>query len=50
MCIRDSILDFVYQLIVFSRLYPFEAIDVALLLAVVPYFMLRGLVNRIARQ
>ena len=44
------ILDFVYQLIVFSRLYPFEAIDVALLLAVVPYFMLRGLVNRLARQ
>ena len=42
-------LDFVYQLIVFRRIYPAEAIDVALLLAIVPYFVLRGPVNRIAR-
>ena len=41
-------LDFVYQLIVFRRLYPVEALDVAFLLAFVPYFVLRGPVNRIA--
>jgi hypothetical protein len=44
------VLDFVYQLIVFRRLYPVEALDVAILLAVVPYFLLRGLVNRIASR
>ena len=43
------VLDFVYQLIVFRRIYPVEAIDVALLLALIPYFVLRGPVNRIAR-
>ena len=42
------VLDFVYQLIVFRRIYPAEAIDVASLLAIVPYFVLRGPVNRIA--
>jgi hypothetical protein len=44
------ILDLVYQLIVFRRIYPVEAIDVALILAVVPYFLLRGLVNRVASR
>ena len=43
------VIDFAYQLIVFRRIYPAEAIDVALLLAIVPYFVLRGPVNRIAR-
>jgi len=42
------VIDFVYQLIVFRRIYPAEAIDVAILLAIVPYFVLRGPVNRIA--
>jgi len=42
------VLDFVYQLLVFRRVYPVEAIDVAFLLAFVPYFVLRGPVNRIA--
>jgi len=42
------VLDFVYQVIVFRRIYPAEAIDVAILLAIVPYFLLRGPVNRIA--
>jgi len=32
---------------VFRRLYPVEAIDVAFLLAVVPYFVIRGPVNRL---
>jgi hypothetical protein len=42
------VVDFVYQLIVFRRLYPVEAIDVAFLLAVVPYFVVRGPVDRFA--
>ena len=40
-------MDFVYQLIVFRRIYPAEAIDVAILLAILPYFVLRGPVNPI---
>jgi hypothetical protein len=44
------VLDLVYQLIVFRRIYPLEAIDVAILLAIVPYFVLRGPVNRVARR
>ena len=43
------VIDFVYQLIVFRRIYPAEAIDVAVLLAIVPYFVLRGPISRIAR-
>ena len=42
------VLDCVYQVIVFRRIYPLEAIDVAILLAVVPYFVLRGPINRVA--
>jgi len=43
------VIDVVYQLIVFRRIYPAEAIDVAMLLAIVPYFLLRGPISRIAR-
>jgi hypothetical protein len=43
------ILDLVYQVIVFRWFYPFETLVVALVLAVLPYAVLRGLVNRIAR-
>ena len=42
------VLYFVYQLLVFRRIYPVEAIDVALVLALVPDLVLRGPVNRIA--
>ena len=48
LAVMAIVLDFVYQLIVFRRMYPVEAIDVAILLAIVPYFVLRGPVNRIA--
>jgi hypothetical protein len=48
LAVMAVVLDFVYQLLVFRRIYPVEAIDVALLLAFVPYFVLRGPVNRIA--
>jgi hypothetical protein len=49
LAVTAIVVDFVYQLIVFRRIYPIEAIDVALLLAFIPYFVLRGPVNRIAR-
>jgi len=42
------VLDVVYQIIVARFVYPGEVLIVALLLAIVPYLILRGLVNRIA--
>jgi hypothetical protein len=42
------ILDIVYQLITTRFVYPLEAITTALLLAIVPYLILRGLVTRLA--
>ncbi|HEU0052535.1 MAG TPA: hypothetical protein VFQ39_05130 [Longimicrobium sp.] len=43
------VLDVIYQLIAFHRLYPLEVLIVAFILAVVPYSLVRGPVNRIAR-
>lgn len=43
------IMDVVYQFIVARFVYPGEVIIVALLLAIVPYLLVRGLVTRIAR-
>lgn len=43
------VLDVVYQLIVSRWVYPGEVIIVAVVLALVPYLLLRGLVTRIAR-
>jgi hypothetical protein len=43
------VLDVVYQLYVLHFVYPGEAIAVALILAIVPYLILRGLVTRVAR-
>jgi hypothetical protein len=43
-------LDVVYQIIVLRFVYPGEAIIVALVLAIVPYLILRGPVNRLARK
>lgn len=43
-------LDVVYQIAVLSFVYPGEAIFVAILLAIVPYLLLRGLVTRLARK
>ncbi len=42
------VLDVVYQLIVLRWIYPLEALIVAFFLAIVPYLLLRGVVNRIA--
>jgi hypothetical protein len=43
------IIDVVYQLIVFRWVYPVEALLVAAILAFIPYLLIRGPVNRIAR-
>lgn len=43
------VLDLIYQFRVFRWLYPVETLDVALILAVLPYAVLRGPVNRVAR-
>ncbi len=43
------VLDLVYQIIAEHFLYPGEAIIVAIVLAIVPYLILRGLVERLAR-
>ena len=43
------VLDVVYQIIATRFVYPGEALVTAVLLAIVPYLLLRGPVNRIAR-
>jgi hypothetical protein len=43
------ILDLVYQLRVLHRIWPAEMIIVAFVLAVVPYLLLRGTINRMRR-
>jgi hypothetical protein len=40
------VMDIIYQLLVLRWVYPLELILVAILLAVVPYLLLRGPVNR----
>jgi hypothetical protein len=44
------VMDVIYQLIVLRWVYPFEVILVALLLAVVPYLLIRGPVNRVVTR
>jgi hypothetical protein len=43
-------MDTAYQLIEFKTFHPVEALIISLLLAVLPYLVLRGLVTRIARR
>jgi hypothetical protein len=43
-------IDLVYQVIVFRWFYPGEALYVAAILAFLPYLLVRGPTNRIARQ
>ena len=47
--ILGAIMDLVYQLIVLHRLYPGEALIVATGLAIVPYIVLRGPINRLVQ-
>jgi hypothetical protein len=44
------IMDVIYQLIVLRWVYPLELILIAILLAVVPYLLIRGPVNRLVRR
>jgi hypothetical protein len=44
------VLDAIYQFIALRRFYPGEAVLVAFFLAIVPYLLVRGPVNRIARR
>lgn len=44
------VLDAIYQAIVFRRFYPVEALIVADVLAIVPYLLLRGPVNRLMQR
>src|ERR1700733_4745065 len=43
------ILDVIYQLKVTHWVYPGETLTVAILLAIVPYFVVRGPINRLVR-
>ena len=43
-------LDLVYEWIVFRTVRPVETLDVAIVLAVLPYMLVRGVVNRLARH
>ncbi len=43
------IIDAIYQLIVAHWIYPFEVVMVAAILALLPYIVFRGVVNRILR-
>jgi hypothetical protein len=43
-------MDVIYQLLVFKTFYPAQALVVGLLLAFVPYLIIRGLVLRVARS
>jgi len=47
--ILAMVLDVIYQLIALRWFYPVEALLVAAVLALVPYLLIRGPVNRIAR-
>jgi hypothetical protein len=46
----SAILDSIYQLITHRFIYPLELLFTATLLALLPYFILRGPVNRIASR
>jgi hypothetical protein len=48
--ILAMVLDVVYQIIEQHFVYPGEVIIVAFILAILPYLILRGLVNRLARR
>ena len=44
------IMDFIYEFVMGRRFYPLETLTVAVVLAVLPYVLVRGPVNRIARR
>jgi len=44
------LIDVVYQLYVLHTVHPIQALAVAVILAIVPYLVLRGIVTRVARR
>lgn len=44
-----ALLDLVYQIIALRWFYPFETLIVAVVLALVPYILIRGPINRLKR-
>ena len=44
------VMDLIYQLIVFRWIYPFESFIVAVVLALLPYLLIRGPVNRLVQH
>jgi hypothetical protein len=44
------VLDVIYQVVVLRWFYPVQALIVAVVLAVVPYLLVRGLTNRVGRR
>lgn len=48
--IMACVLDVVYQLIVERWVYPFETLIVAVVLAIVPYVLFRGITSRLSRR
>jgi hypothetical protein len=44
------VMDLVYQYLVLGWIYPLAALSIAFILAFVPYLLIRGPVNRIARR
>jgi len=44
------LVDVIYEIIVFRRIYPIQPLIVAACLALPPYLLIRGPVNRIARR
>jgi hypothetical protein len=48
--IAAVIIDVVYEIVVFRWVYPVQPFMVAIVLAVIPYLVIRGLVNRLARR
>jgi hypothetical protein len=45
-----TVMDLVYQYLVLGWMYPLAALSIAFILAFVPYLLIRGPVNRIARR
>ena len=48
--VMAMIVDVLYQIIVHRWVYPGEVVFVALLLAIVPYLLIRGPLNRVLRR
>jgi hypothetical protein len=44
------VIDAIYQFLIFRWFYPVEAVMVAGILAIVPYLLIRGPINRIAQH